>query len=207
MGSQKSRHGQLPAPLIVLVALLGTLWGASADGIIGKAAAAGADEKAGAAELINLEVGKALLVRLSVTPDVVMLGNPAVADVVVEDNGLLFLLGREPGETNLLVLSKAGEVILSSSVLVGPLSKRRVTVDRGPQVFTLSCNPRCVPVATPQGSGATTAEAAAGTAAAPGGEAAALEGVAGSGGAPGGVNAAAIASALSGLMGQAPASR
>jgi hypothetical protein len=206
MVSQKSRYGLLPAPLIILVALLGAPLGASSGNFIGEAEAAEATEKSEAAEVIALEIGKAQLIRLPTTPDVVMLGNPAVADVVVEDNGLLFLLGREPGETNLLILNEAGKVILSSSVIVVPLSKRRVTVDRGPEVFTLSCDPRCVPVATPQGTGATTAATAeADTAAAPGGEAAGH--AAGGGGAPGGMDPAAIAAALSGLMGSSPASR
>ncbi|MDP6344600.1 MAG: pilus assembly protein N-terminal domain-containing protein [Alphaproteobacteria bacterium] len=111
---------------------------------------------------LTVEVGKARILRLSADPDIVMLGNPAVADVVVEDDRLLFLLGREPGETNLYVLNDEGKVILSRVVVVGPVLKRRVTVDRGPQTFTLSCNPRCVPVATPQGAGATTAAAGGG---------------------------------------------
>ena len=133
--------------------------------IVGKADAAetttSETRKDGAANVIALEVGKAQLVRLSATPNVIMLGNPAVADVVVEDDGLLFLLGQEPGETNMLVLDQAGKVIISAAVVVGPMKKRRVTVDRGQETFTLSCNPRCVPVATPQGTGATTATATA----------------------------------------------
>ena len=117
--------------------------------------------KDGAANVIALEVGKAQLIRLSATPNVIMLGNPTVADVVVEDDGLLFLLGQEPGETNMIILDQAGKVIISAAIVVGPMKKRRVTVDRGQETFTLSCNPRCVPVATPQGTGATTATATA----------------------------------------------
>ncbi|MBT3493728.1 MAG: hypothetical protein HOA08_22540 [Rhodospirillaceae bacterium] len=147
--------------------------------------------QAGTADVFAIEIGKAQLIQLSATPDVIMLGNPAVADVVVEDNGLLFLLGREPGETNMLILDDTGKVVISAAIVVGPMKKRRVTVDRGPQAFTLSCNPRCVPVATPQGSGATTA-AAAGAASAGGEEAEQ---------AAAGDPAAEIANALSGLLG------
>ncbi|MBV38264.1 MAG: pilus assembly protein N-terminal domain-containing protein [Alphaproteobacteria bacterium] len=133
--------------------------------IVGKADAAetttSETRKDGAANVIALEVGKAQLIRLSATPNVIMLGNPAVADVVVEDDGLLFLLGQEPGETNMIILDQAGKVIISAAIVVGPMKKRRVTVDRGQETFTLSCNPRCVPVATPQGTGATTATATA----------------------------------------------
>jgi Flp pilus assembly secretin CpaC len=204
MVSQKSRHGLLLVPLIILVALLGALWGAPSSSFIGNAKAAEAAKKDEAGDTIALEIGKAQLIRLTATPDVVMLGNPAVAEVVVEDNGLLFLLGQEPGETNLLILDDAGKILLSSSVVVVPLSKRRVTVDRGPEVFTLSCSPRCVPVATPQGTGATTAAAAAADTAAAGAPGQPVDAATG-GGAAGGMDAAAIASALSGLMGSTPA--
>lgn len=197
MGNQESRCGLLLVSLLMFVILLA----ASPAHLVGLAVAADATQKAKADDTIDLQVGKAQLLRLSVTPDVVMVGNPAIADVVVEDNGLLFLLGQEPGETNLLVLNKAGEVILSSSVVVGPLSERRVTVDRGPEVFTLSCNPRCVPVATPEGTGATTA------AAAPGGQAVAQDASGGADGGPGGADAAEIANALSGLVGNLPPSQ
>ena len=153
-----------------------------------------------APDVIALEIGKAKLIRLPATPNVVMLGNPAVADVVMEDNGLLFLLGREPGETNLMILNRGGKVILSSAVVVGPMDKRRVTVDRGPQTFTLSCNPRCVPVATPKGSGATTA--------ATGGNTAVAAGPDNGDPAAGGSDAASdIANALGSLLGQNPAQK
>ena len=112
-----------------------------------------------ATEVITVEIGKAMLVQLSATPKVVMLGNPNIADVVMEDNGLLFLLGKEPGETNLMILNDKGEVLISSPVIVAPGQKRHVTIDRGQERSLLSCNPRCVPVATPNGAGATTAAA------------------------------------------------
>ena len=171
--------------LIIVLAALGFAAG-KAD-----AAETAATDSAGAAEVITVEIGKAQLIELSATPDVIMLGDPTVADVVVEDNGMLFLLGREPGETNMLILDRAGKVVVSAAIVIGPMKKRRVTVDRGPESFTLSCNPRCVPVATPQGSGATTAATAG--AAATGEEETEQEAA--------GDPAAEIASALSGLLG------
>ncbi|MDP6691136.1 MAG: pilus assembly protein N-terminal domain-containing protein [Alphaproteobacteria bacterium] len=155
-------------------------------------------EAAGDTAVITVEIGKAKMVRLETTPDVIMLGNPAVADVVVEDNGMLFLLGREPGETNLMILDETGKVVLSSPIVVGPVQKRRVTVDNGVESFTLSCNPRCVPVATPQGTGATTPATAGATGEQAEGE---EEQTAGGEQAAGGDQAAALANALGSLMG------
>lgn len=205
MDSQKPRQVLLRITLIMLVAILGL----SLDQAIGTATAAGANDKTGGADVISLEIGKAKLVRLSVTPHLVMLGNPAVADVVVEDNGQLFLLGREPGETNMLIINRSGKVIMSSAVVVGPMNKRRVTIDNGPDTFTLSCNPRCVPVATPEGSGATTAAttAAAGAAAIPGNQAAIPAATQDGGSEAGAGDPANIANALSNLLGSLPSAQ
>lgn len=189
MNSRKSHHGPLLAPLIILAALIGAFM----VNAPGTAKAAGADEGTKAEEAISVEIGKAKEVHLSKSPDVIILGNPAIADVVVEDNGQIFLLGREPGETNMMIFDKAGRTILSAAVVVGPIKKRRVTIDRGPESFTLSCNPRCVPVANPQGTGAVPATT-------PGEQAGAQEGSE-----AGGINPADLASALSGLLGNQPA--
>jgi hypothetical protein len=205
-------HGSHRAPLLAGLAFLVALMGFSFD-VRGAEKAAGKAVKGEAAKdeaesVISVEIGKALMVPLDTPADVVMLGNPTVADVVVEGEGRIFLLGREPGETNLLILDEAGKVILSSAIVVKPLDKRRVTVDRGPQSFTLSCTPRCSPVATPQGTGATTALAAPADGGAAGGQtspsqtplAGAAAGAAG-GAAPGGIDSAALATALSGILG------
>ena len=144
MGNFRLRLGALLRRLVIVALSLGGVLGATTGRIE-------------ATEVITVEIGKAMLVQLSTTPKVVMLGNPNIADVVMQDNGLPFLLGKEPGETNLMILSGKGEVLISSPVIVAPAQKRHVTIDRGQEIFTLSCNPRCVPVATPNGTGATPA--------------------------------------------------
>ncbi len=199
-------HYGLPGPLLACLVILAASLGLLVETM----------PKARAAGIISLEIGKAKALPLANPPDVIMLGNPAVADIVVEGNGRLFLLGREPGETNLLILDEAGEIILSSTIVVGPVNKRRVTVDRRDISSTLSCSPRCTPVATPRGSGATTAGAAP---AAPGGQNqpaggepraagggphAAAAGLAAALGGPGGTN---IAGGLAGLLGNTQGTR
>ncbi|MFP6749359.1 MAG: pilus assembly protein N-terminal domain-containing protein [Alphaproteobacteria bacterium] len=188
-GPRRGRQVQLLACLIILAATLGISFAT-----VPRAQAAG---------VILLEVGKTRILPLSRPADVIMLGNPAVADVVVEGNGRIFLLGREPGETNLMILDQAGKVILSSAIVVGPVNKRRITIDRRQVSSTLSCNPRCSPVATPRGSGATTAGPAAAGAVAPGGQ----NQPAGGGAAAGGAGTANLAGALDGLSGGVPGTR
>ena len=79
MNNHRSRRKLSLVPLIIVVTALFAILG----NVIGDAEAA---------SVIDLEIGKAKLIRLRGEPDVVILGNPAVADVVIEDGKQLFLL-------------------------------------------------------------------------------------------------------------------
>lgn len=106
-----------------------------------------------AQETIAVEVGKSTLLKVTKQPSVVMVGNPAIADIVIETSGVMFLIGLEPGETNLYMLDDRGNSILTANILVSPKLDRHVTVHRGVAESTLSCNPRCAIVRTPASRG------------------------------------------------------
>ena len=99
-----------------------------------------------AAEALRVEIGKTTMLRLKDVPEIVILGDPAIADVIVERKGLLFLVGRIPGETDIKILDAEGRTVLSRPVVVTPIGERHVTVHRGVEEATLSCNPRCAGV-------------------------------------------------------------
>lgn len=101
-----------------------------------------------AASPISVEVGKSRVMHISGDAAVVMIGEPTIADVIVERNGLLFLLGRQTGETNLFILDHEGKTVLSTDVVVTPIGARHVTVNRGTTEASVTCNPRCAPVPT-----------------------------------------------------------
>lgn len=105
------------------------------------------------AEVFSVEVGKSKLVRLQENhkPAVVFVGNPSIADVVIERSGVVFVLGREPGETDVWILDDYGNALLHRPVVVTALASRQVSVFRGPEEQTLACNPRCSTVVTPVG--------------------------------------------------------
>ena len=119
-----------------------------------------------AQEALSVQVGKATKLTLSEQPNIVVVGNPTVADVIVENAGMIFLMGLMPGETNLIVLDRNGNELISSPVVVTPTDARTVTVNRDVDEATLSCNPRCAGVPTPTSAEAEVAGAAGG---APGG--------------------------------------
>lgn len=110
--------------------------------------------QARAAEPIDVEIGKSRMLRLSADPSIVMVADPAVADVVVEEGRVVFLVGLQAGETNVYILDDEGRVVMSRDLVVRPATSRHVTVHRGVEEATLSCNPRCAGVANPSAEGA-----------------------------------------------------
>jgi hypothetical protein len=107
-----------------------------------------------AAEPLRVEVGKSRLLSLKQDPAVIMVGDPSVADVVVEEGRRLFLLGLQPGETNLHILDGDGAALMNVRLVVTPPAVGHVSLHRGVEEATLSCNPRCAGVRTPEGTGA-----------------------------------------------------
>jgi hypothetical protein len=98
---------------------------------------------------LRVGVDKAHILRLDKDAATIMLANPAIADVAVENTRLIFLLGRTTGETNLIILDRNGREILSSAVIVVPTRDRQVSIFRSMTEFTKSCDPRCAPVPNP----------------------------------------------------------
>ena len=102
------------------------------------------------ADTLNVRLDKAQILRLDVPAAIIVVGNPDIADVTVENPTLLFVMGRSAGETNLLILDAAGEEIMNLDLAVIGELDRHVTVHRDTvQISTYSCSPRCVEVANP----------------------------------------------------------
>ncbi len=100
-------------------------------------------------EAVRVTLDKYELVRLNADIATVLIANPAIADVIVEKSRLLFLIGRSPGETMLVLLDKAGREIMNTSIVVVPNLEREVTVHRGAVEATFSCAPRCAAIPNP----------------------------------------------------------
>ena len=135
------------------------------------------------ATTMRVVVNHAAAITLQAPATVALIANPDIADIVNEKNNLLFVLGRKPGATNLLVYDKDGKQLLSREIVVAPEDARMVTITRDTDPTTYLCEPRCrfyeheqggtVPAtvsagsgagvggANPAGAGATAAQAAA----------------------------------------------
>ena|GEM_PF-4474623 len=102
-------------------------------------------------DALHVVIDKSQLIRLTRDAKVVMVANPDIADVVIENSRMIFLIGRSPGETNLFALDDKGNEIIQTPVVVVPNPVREVTIYRQGSESTLSCMPRCAAVPTPDG--------------------------------------------------------
>jgi hypothetical protein len=135
-------------------------------------------------EPLRIPVDKAEALTLDPASAVVLIANPAIADVVLERNHLLFVLGKTPGATSLFVYSEAGRPLVEREVVVVPQDNRVVTITRETTPTDYYCEPRCVATSAVPGGGAAAGGAAPAGAPATGAAGAAPQARAGS--APGG---------------------
>ena len=61
----------------------------------------------------------------------VIVGNPAIADVTMQKNGVVVITGRRAGRTNFIALDRKGAIISESAVAVSLSNEGRVLVRRG----------------------------------------------------------------------------
>jgi hypothetical protein len=76
----------------------------------------------------------------------VVIGNPGVADVTIQDPQTLVLTGKSYGETNMVVLDRKGNPIADTMVEVIESQANVVTVFNAGARSTMSCMPACSPM-------------------------------------------------------------
>jgi Flp pilus assembly secretin CpaC len=94
---------------------------------------------------ISVKVNMARILRISAPAATVIIGNPGVADVTIQDPQTLVLTGRSYGQTNLIVLDSAGNPVADTVVSVIQGQADIVTVYMGASRQTLACEPVCQP--------------------------------------------------------------
>ena len=94
-------------------------------------------------EPISVKVNMARILRISAPAATVIIGNPGVADVTIQDPQTLVLTGKSYGTTNLIILDSAGNPVADTMVSVVQPTGDTITVYNGQARTTLSCNPIC----------------------------------------------------------------
>jgi hypothetical protein len=118
---------------------------ALAAGLLAAVPASAVDAPPVAADSVAVVVDHAKILRLPERTQTVIVGNPIIADVSVQKNGILVLTGKSYGRTNLIALDGAGSLIAESVISVQAASDAVVTVQRGLDRESYPCTPDCQP--------------------------------------------------------------
>ncbi|GJE49879.1 hypothetical protein GOFOIKOB_2919 [Methylobacterium tardum] len=108
----------------------------------GAAAAAGQPDPL---PVVTILVDNAKVIRLPEKTSTVIVGNPIIAEVTPQKNGVLVLTGKSFGSTNLIALDNAGAMIAETTIRVEASRDSTITVQRGLERESLSCTPNCQP--------------------------------------------------------------
>ena len=92
---------------------------------------------------VSVKVNMARILRINAPAATVIIGNPGVADVTIQDPQTLVLTGRSYGQTNLIILDKMGNPIADTLIDVVQEQANVVTVFMGDRRTSLACSPVC----------------------------------------------------------------
>lgn len=96
--------------------------------------------------VVSVNANMARVLRIGTPAATVIIGNPAIADVTIQDPQTLVLTGRSYGRTNLIILDAHGEPVADTIIEVTQLQSDTVTVFMGAQRTSIACAPNCQPV-------------------------------------------------------------
>jgi Flp pilus assembly secretin CpaC len=97
-----------------------------------------------AADTVLVNVDQAKLVKLPSKVATIVVGNPLIADVALQNGGILVVTGKGYGATNFIAMDRAGDILVDRMIQVeGPTDQQLVTVYRGVERESWSCQPTC----------------------------------------------------------------
>jgi Flp pilus assembly secretin CpaC len=95
------------------------------------------------AETIAVNVDQAKLVKLPTRVATIVVGNPLIADVTLQNGGIVVVTGKGYGATNFIAMDRSGEVLVDRVIQVEGPTDQLVTVYRGIDRESYSCMPIC----------------------------------------------------------------
>jgi Flp pilus assembly secretin CpaC len=96
------------------------------------------------ADVFDVPVDQARIIKLPDKVTTIIIGNPMIADAALQAGGILVITGKGYGSTNMLALDRTGRVIMDKTVQVlGPRGADIVTVYKGVERESYSCAPQC----------------------------------------------------------------
>ena len=85
------------------------------------------------------------LLRLPRPAAEIIIGNPSIADVSLQDGNLLVVTGKTFGITNIIALDADRNIIQDQRVMVERDDRKIVNLHKGSERYTFSCTPNCEP--------------------------------------------------------------
>ncbi len=98
---------------------------------------------------LTVTIDQTKMVQLSTAASTIVVGNPSIADVSMQDADTALVTGKTFGTTNIIAIDSEGRQVANVRVVVAGNTDRTVTLMRGNQQVTLSCAPRCAPTPMP----------------------------------------------------------
>lgn len=127
MTAVNQRRQRRPRPRAILAAVLFLAFSSAAS----------------AADVIDVVLDQAKLVKLPDRVATIVVGNPLIADVTIQAGGMMVLTGKGYGVTNIIALDRAGSVLMDRAVQVLGAQDNVVVVYRGINRESYSCAPIC----------------------------------------------------------------
>jgi hypothetical protein len=94
-------------------------------------------------DAIAVSVDQAKLVKLPTRVATIVVGNPLIADVTLQNGGIVVVTGKGYGATNFIAMDRSGEILVDRQIQVEGPTDQLVTVYRGVDRETYSCMPVC----------------------------------------------------------------
>jgi hypothetical protein len=95
------------------------------------------------ADTVAVNVDQAKLVRLPGGVATIVVGNPLIADVTLQNGGVVVVTGKGYGATNFIAMDRNGGILVDRLIQVEGPTDDLVTVYRGVERETYSCMPIC----------------------------------------------------------------
>ena len=94
-------------------------------------------------DTVVVSVDQAKLVKLPSGVATIVVGNPLIADVTLQNGGVVVVTGKGYGATNFIAMDRTGGVLVDRLIQVEGPTDELVTVYRGVERETYSCMPIC----------------------------------------------------------------
>ena len=94
-------------------------------------------------DTVLVSVDQARLVKLPAGVATIVVGNPLIADVTLQNGGVVVVTGKGYGATNFIAMDRSGGILVDRLIQVEGPTDELVTVYRGIERETYSCMPIC----------------------------------------------------------------